>query len=89
MFAWGLVSEVHLHDLKVLKHTAGETPPEGDAVVATHCSMPSTGDPTLGSACNERPGLGDLGIDPLDPMEARHAHAVVAVHHKVVLAQPQ
>ena len=28
-------------------------------------------------------GFGDFGVDPLDPMEAGHAHAVVAVVHEV------
>src|SRR3712207_1572534 len=37
----------------------------------------------------ERFVLGYFGVDPLDPMEAGHAHAVVAVVHEVIPTQLQ
>src|SRR5919112_2103077 len=41
----------------------------------------------LGGARVQRLTLGYFGVDPLDPMEAGHAHAVMAVVHKVVPTQ--
>jgi hypothetical protein len=37
----------------------------------------------------ERFALGYFGVDPLNPVEAGHAHAVVAVIHEVIPAQLQ
>src|SRR3712207_1659487 len=45
--------------------------------------------PPLGGACVERPSLGYLRVDPLNPMEASHTHAVVAVNHEVSPTQLQ
>ena len=38
-------------------------------------------------ACAVRFDLGYFGVDPLNPMEAGHAHAVVAVIHEVIPTQ--
>ncbi len=78
-------SEVRLHDLPAVKHAAAEKRLEGSCCGSYPSSMPRTrrSEARLGGACPERLTLGYFGVDPLNPMEAGHTHAVVAIADEV------